>query len=83
MEKVNQSVSLSIEELVLEGISPIERHTVAEAFQLELQQLLTERGVPPRLVMGMQPTPTVVNQGNLGPARLGRSIALALYEGWQ
>jgi hypothetical protein len=47
MKKPN--VNLHIDELVLHGFSPGERHRIGEAVRLELARLLNEQGVP-RLV---------------------------------
>ena len=43
------SVSLHIEELVLHGFSPRDRHAIGEAVQTELTRLFTEQGVHPSL----------------------------------
>jgi hypothetical protein len=45
-------VELRVDELVLDGFRPADRHRVAEGFQAELVRLLAERGVPPGLVRG-------------------------------
>ena len=43
------SVELHIEELVLHGFSPSDRHRIGEAVQLELARLLAEQAIPPAL----------------------------------
>lgn len=40
-----QSVNLHIEELVLHGFAPHDRHRIGDAVERELLRLLTERGV--------------------------------------
>jgi len=40
------AIELHVEELVLEGFAPAERHAVADAFERELSRLLAERGLP-------------------------------------
>ena len=40
------AIELHVEELVLEGFAPAERHAVADAFERELSRLLSEHGLP-------------------------------------
>jgi len=40
------TISLHIEELVLHGFAPNDRHAIAAGVQTELMHLLTERGLP-------------------------------------
>ncbi len=47
-----QNVELHIEELVLRGFAPGERHRIGEAVERELVRLLDEQGVPPSLAQG-------------------------------
>ncbi len=47
-----QNVELHIEELVLRGFAPGERHRIGEAVERELVRLLDEQGVPPSLGRG-------------------------------
>ncbi len=82
MADVNRTLTFSIEELRLEGVAPFERYAIAEALEHQLGQLFAARGVPSGLSAGLVPTPAVVDPTGLGPAELGRSIAVALYEGW-
>jgi hypothetical protein len=42
-------IHLHIEELVLHGFSPGDRHRIGEAMQYELARLLTEQATPPAL----------------------------------
>lgn len=43
------NVELRIEELVLRGFAPRERHLIGEAVVRELTRLFTEEGIPPSL----------------------------------
>jgi hypothetical protein len=43
------NIELHIEELVLHGFAPGDRHRIGEAVVGELQRLFAERGVSPRL----------------------------------
>ena len=76
-------ITLSIEELRLEGVPPHQRFAVAQALSQELGKLLTDRGLPTGLREGRSPVPPTVEPAGLGAADLGRSIASALYEGWR
>ena len=49
---VPHAVELQIDELVLHGIAPGDRHRVAGAVQQELTRLLTEQSVPAALMHG-------------------------------
>ncbi len=52
--KHQPSVELHIEELVLHGFAPCDRHRIGEAVQHELTRLLTERGLPATLSTGQE-----------------------------
>lgn len=82
MADVTRSVSLSIGELRLEGVPPHQRFAVAGVLERELARLFAERGVPARLTQGLPPAPAPVEAAGAGTADLGRSIAVAIYEGW-
>lgn len=43
-------IELHIEELVLHGFAPADRHRIGDAVQRELTRLLTEQGMPASLV---------------------------------
>jgi hypothetical protein len=49
-----ENVELHIEELVLRGFAPGERHRIGEAVERELVRLLGEHGVPPSLAQGSE-----------------------------
>jgi hypothetical protein len=46
------NVELRIEELVLRGFVPGQRHRIGEVIESELSRLFTEKGVPPSLGRG-------------------------------
>ena len=47
-----ERVELAIHELVLRGIDSVDGQRIGEAFQRELTQLLSERGLPPGFETG-------------------------------
>jgi hypothetical protein len=47
-----KNIELNIEELVLHGFSPGDRHSIGEAVERELTRLLADRGVPQSLERG-------------------------------
>jgi hypothetical protein len=46
------NIELHIEELVLHGFAPGDRHRIGEAVERELQRLFAEQGAPPSLTHG-------------------------------
>jgi hypothetical protein len=84
MDPVRASaVTIGIGELEIEGIDPGGRFDVARGLELELAQLLRDRGVPQRLLSGDAGQPPSVSAAGLSPIDLGRAVARAMYEGWQ
>jgi hypothetical protein len=73
-------VELHIEELVLEGVRPIEAQRVGTAVERELARLLRDNGVPHRAGAGEDPAPVTL-QRRIGepPAQLGTRLAGAIY----
>ena len=69
---------MHIDELVLHGFAPHERHRVAEAVAAELQRIVTEHGLPEGI--GDR---DVVRAGSIAvkPAGVGSQIAGAIYKG--
>ena len=45
-------IDLHIEELVLAGFSPSDRHRIGTAVERELARVISERGLPPGLAQG-------------------------------
>jgi hypothetical protein len=78
-------IDLHIEELVLEGFHPADRHRIGAAVERELARLLGERGLPAGLA-----TPGEIARLDGGsfemnrittPEGLGRQVAGAVYGG--
>lgn len=84
-EERHGSVELEVEELVLHGFPPADRHRIADALQRELTHLLTEQGPPPWMVppaAGARPEGAVVEFAAGGPPEaIGTRIARAVYAG--
>ena len=77
------AITVSIEELEIEGLPAAGRVELARGLQEELSRLLVERGMPAGLAAGDAGRPPVVGGPGLGAADLGRAVARALYEGWR
>jgi len=79
------SLALHLEELVLHGLAPGDRHRIGEALQRELTRLFTEQGLPGRLARGG--TVARLDGGELTltpgtPAEVvGVQVAQAVYRG--
>jgi len=78
-------IDLHIEELVLDGFAPGDRHRIGAALERELTRLLAERGVPaswerggeaPRLDGG-----TFEAKPGARPERVGAQIAQSVFRG--
>jgi hypothetical protein len=82
---VRRNVDLRIEELVLHGFPPADRHRIGDAATSELARLFAERGVPPALEAGGEIP--VLGAGSfearpdLGAERVGVQVARAVYGG--
>ena len=79
------NVDLHIEELVLHGFSPGDRHAIAEGLQGELTRLLTDQGLPRGLAAGasretLDAAPFAVTTGSR-PEVIGAQVAHSVYEG--
>lgn len=78
-------IELHIEELVLEGFSPRDRHRIGEAVEAELTRLLEERGVPGSIKSGGEIES--INGGSFEVApgsraeKVGSQVAKAVYGG--
>ena len=86
MELSPASVRLRVDELVLHGFAPADRHRIADAMRDELARLFAERGVPERLARGEAPAELDAGAfevpGGARPAEVGRRLAGALYRGF-
>jgi hypothetical protein len=82
---MGMNVALHIEELVLHGFAPGDRHAIAEGLQGELTRLLTERGLPRALAAGASwetlATPPVAVGTGSRPEVIGAQVARSVYEG--
>jgi hypothetical protein len=80
-----KSVELHIEELVLHGFEPRDRHRIAEALQQELTRLFTDGGVPASFGEHREISRVDAGAFNVEPAesveRTGIQIGEAIYGG--
>lgn len=77
-------IHLHIDELVLHGFDPADRHRIGDAVQRELHALLREGGLPealrkdlPRIDAGL-----IHSRPTARPAEFGGQIAQAVYQGF-
>jgi hypothetical protein len=80
-----RSIEVDIEELVLHGFSPCDRHRIGEAVEQELTRLLADRRVPQSLERGreianMDGGAFEVAQGSRAQV-VGVQVAKAVYGG--
>lgn len=78
-----ENITLSIDQLVLEGIEPRDRAVFASALSRELERLIADRGLPPELERGAGIRPPQVNAipGETAGA-MGTRVARAIYQGF-
>jgi hypothetical protein len=79
------NIDLHIEELVLEGFRPADRHRIGAAVERELARLLAERGLPAGLAQGTD-LPRLDGgsfeaKPGARPEAVGRQVAGAVYGG--
>jgi hypothetical protein len=79
-----REIEISIDELVLHGVSPADRLQVGTAVEHELARLVAERGVPASVLD--RPDRDHVDGGSFsrrdaGAGSFGRAVARAVYEG--
>lgn len=78
-------IDLHIEELVLDGFAPGDRHRIGAAVERELSRLLTERGVPASWAGGGEVPSldggTFEAKPGARPERVGAQIAGAVFRG--
>lgn len=79
-------VNLDIEELVLHGFSPGDRHRIGQAVEFELARLITERGVPASLSregeLARMDGGTFDMSPNSRPEVVGGQVARSVYGGF-
>ncbi len=84
---MKQSVELHIEQLVLHGFPPGDRHRIAQAVELELTRLITEQGVPVSLSLGGNRDRLEGGTFNMAPNSraqvVGNNIAQSVYTGFK
>jgi hypothetical protein len=80
------SIKLHIEELVLHGFAPADRHVIGDIVQDELARLLSEQGIPSSLRVEGATDEIKGATFNLAhdakPRTTGRQIAHAVYGGF-
>jgi hypothetical protein len=79
------NVALHIEDLVLHGFAPGDRHAIAEGLRHELAHLLAEHGPPPTLAQGVD-APQISGLSfavpeQAQPERVGAQIAQSVWGG--
>lgn len=82
---VKPNLELHIEELVLHGFKPGDRHAISDAVQVELTRLLTEQGVSSSLAQGVE-VPRIDGgsfnvKANSKPNAIGTHVAESVYKG--
>jgi hypothetical protein len=79
-------LELHIEELVLHGFAPGDRHAIGEAVERELVRLFAEQGIPPALARGGEIARQDGGAFELAPrggaGSVGTRVAGAIYRGW-
>jgi hypothetical protein len=77
-------VEIEIDHLVLLGIDPRHRDRIAETVRRELAELLADGGLPPHWADqdgSVQGIPRIEVAPGETPARIGASVARAIYRG--
>jgi hypothetical protein len=81
-----RSVELHIEELVLHGFAPGDRHRIADAVERELARLFAEQGVPDALQSGFESPRVDAGSFQMAPdsraETVGAEVARAIYGGF-
>ena len=79
------NLELHIEELVLHGFAPGDRHRIGDAVERELTRLFAERGVPPNFSQGFETARLDAGSFDFAPGSsaqsIGERIAQVLYGG--
>ena len=81
------NIELHIEQLMLHGFAPSDRHRIGAAIQQELARLLAEQGIPPGLAqgktIGQLDGGAFEMKAGTSPRVIGAHIAQAIYGGLQ
>lgn len=79
------NLELHIEQLVLHGFAPGDRHRIADAVERELARLFVEQGVPPSLANGGEAALLDLGGFEVVPGSrveaIGSQVAQAIYGG--
>ncbi len=79
---LNRTLTLHIEELVLDGFGPMDRTALADAVRAELSRLIAERGLPPLLGSAARlDAGTFTATPDADAHTLGTDVARAIYGG--
>lgn len=82
---VRPDIKLHIEELVLEGFAPADRHRIGAAVKSELARLFAEQGVPSNLHQSATVAQLDGGSFNVAPhaksETVGAEVAQAVYRG--
>jgi hypothetical protein len=73
------NVRIEIDQLVLHGVRPADRHRVAAAFERELTRLLRTRGLPSTVDSERTKLPPLPR--TTSPRRLGEALARSVHSG--
>ena len=80
------NIELYIEQLVLHGFSPSDRHRIGEAVKLELTRLFTEQGISHSMSKGGEFTRLDSGTFNIAPSSkaeaIGSQVAQSVYAGF-
>jgi hypothetical protein len=83
---VKSSIDLHIQELILHGVAPADRYTIAEAVERELARLLDGQGVASSLQSAKVTEeirgPTFNARSDAKSPAIGQQIAQAIYQGF-
>ena len=78
-------VELHIEELILHGFAPGDRYRIGEAVELELANLLAEKGMPQSMDKGLEIASldggVFSVENGARPEAIGAQVARAVYGG--
>jgi hypothetical protein len=82
---MNKDIEINIEELVLNGFSPSDKHRIGNAVKMELSRLFAEKGCPEKFTNGVKIAE--INAGEFktsiqsNPRTTGNQIAQSIYNG--
>ena len=80
----SKQIEIEIDHLVLQGIDPRHRARIADTVQRELARLIARGGVPPHWAHGganVAGMSRIAVDPTHPPARIGASVARAIYRG--